>query len=237
MIADLHLHSNLSDGLMGLAEIADLSGRYFTPAGIADHISPYHKIKDEKSFDAYLKALSRFDFLKGGELCLGAPLSISRESLNRLDYIIGSVHALRIDSTLNLFFFDSRVRFPDIGFFTRLYTDHLVRFLNETPMHILGHPLLLPVFLQKQRADDLFTDEQIEQIVSAGVRNQVAFEISGRWQVPGEKFLREVKRQQASIAIGSDAHSPESAFNFDYPLMMMERVGLDQSALFTPQRK
>lgn len=237
MLVDLHVHSDLSDGIMSLAEIQSFSRKHYTPVGIADHISPYHKIRDEKTFADYLKALSKFDFLKGGEICLGAELEIPRESLNKLDYLIGSVHAVKFERSLTLFFFDQRVRFPDAPFFINLYTEQIVRFLETEKMDILGHPTLMPLFLQNRNPDELFSDEQNARIVEAGVKNNVAFEISGRWRLPGEKFLRECRRQGARISLGSDGHSPELIGNFDYPLMMIEKIGLDRDLIFVPEKR
>jgi histidinol phosphatase-like PHP family hydrolase len=237
MLCDLHLHTNLSDGLLSLKEIQDLAAEKFTQAGIADHISPYHKIRNEKSFQKYFKALADYDFLKGGEICLGADLAITAERLQTLDYLIGSVHSIRFEEDLSLFFFNSRLRFPDVDYFIKVYTERIVHFLESVPMDILGHPTLLPLFLQGKDPDTLFSQDQIEEIVSAGVKNNVAFEISSRWQVPSEKFLVECKGQGARLSFGSDAHSWDLAFNFDYPLVMMEKLGLDWDLVFVPKKK
>ncbi len=237
MIHDLHVHSTLSDGFMGLDDIHKIAKRNFLSIGIADHISPYHQIKDEKSFAAYRKALSGYDFLKGGEICLGAKLDISRSSLDQLDYIIGSLHAVKFDPFLTLFFFDQRVRFPDVKLFIETYTDRLVGFLNTERVDILGHPMLMPLFLQGEDLDRLFTPDQIARIVEAGVKNNVAFEISGRWRLPTENFLRECKRRNAGLAIGSDGHSPDSIGDFDYSLKMMDKIALDRDLIFVPKRK
>lgn len=237
MFHDLHVHSTMSDGFMSLDEIREISETGFISVGISDHLSPYHKIRDEKTFAAYLKALSGYGFFKSGEVCLGSELEISAKSLEQLDYIIGSVHAVRFERSLTLFFFDQRVRFPDVNFFIKLYTDQVVGFLENEKMDILGHPMLMPLFLQSKNLDELFSGEQIARIVEAGVRRNVAFEISGRWRLPSEKFLLECKRQGARFSVGSDGHSPDMVGNFDYPLTMIDKLGLDQDLMFKPVRK
>jgi putative hydrolase len=237
MLHDLHLHTHLSDGYMTVEDLDRLAKANFVKGGIADHVSPYHIIHDEKSFNDYFKALDKYDLLKGAEICLGAELQISKESLARLDYIIGSVHAIRFDRNLSLFFFDDKIRFPDVDFFIKIYTERIVQFLNTTRMDVLGHPTLLPVFLMNMDQDELFSDSQYAAIVKAGVDNGVAFEISSRWRVPTEKFLAECKRQNAVISFGSDAHAPDLAFNFDYPLIMMEKSGIEWDRVFVPEKK
>jgi histidinol phosphatase-like PHP family hydrolase len=237
MLHDLHLHTHLSDGVMSPEDVDRLAKANFVKGGITDHVSPYHTIHDEKSFNEYFKALEKFDVFKGCELCLGAPLAISGESLGRLDYIIGSVHALRFERNLCLFFFDRLLRFPDVPYFIQVYTERILHFLNTTKMDILGHPTLLPLFLMDENQDDLFSEEQYSAIVKAGTENGVAFEISSRWKVPTEKFLQECKRQDAVISFGSDAHAPDIAFNFDYPLIMMEKTGIEWDRVFVPEKK
>jgi len=237
MLYDLHLHTHLSDAYMSPEDVERMSKAAYAKGGIADHVSPYHQIRDEKSFSHYLKEIGKFDLFRGCELCLGADLNISKSSLSKLDYIIGSVHAIRFEQNLTLFFFDKGVRFPDTALFIKIYVERIIEFLNTARIDILGHPLLLPIFLQEYNPDDLFTDEQVAAIVKAGVDNGVAFEMSSRWQTPSARFLKEVAAQNAFVSFGSDAHAPEGAFNFDYPLVMMEKCGIGWDRVFQPEKK
>jgi len=237
VLFDLHLHTDMSDGSLTLPMIEKLARERYAKAGVADHISRYHKIQDEKSFAEYIQALDRHDVLKGGEICLGSDLEISDASLDQLDYIIGSMHALRFDRSLTLFFFDSSVRFPDHHYFIQLYTERIIHFLSTERLDILGHPTLLPIFLQCKDPDKLFSDEQYAAIVRAGVENRVAFEISSRWLVPSVRFLSECRNQGAQVSFGSDAHSEEDALDFDYNLRIMKESGLDFDSVFVPEKK
>ncbi|OGJ92069.1 MAG: hypothetical protein A2268_05930 [Candidatus Raymondbacteria bacterium RifOxyA12_full_50_37] len=237
MLFDLHLHTTLSDGAMKPADIARLSKEQYTGAGVADHISPYQKIRDEQSFAAYRKELLKHDLLAGAEICLGPVIDISQESLSSLDYIIGSIHALFFDENLSLYFWDDRVRFPNLQYLVDHYAKTVVHFLDTAPINIMGHPTLLPMFMQSKGIIDPFSDSQIHDMVAAGVRNKVAFEISSRWKVPSERFLRECARQGAFVSLGSDAHTADQAFNLDFPLQMMEKTGIDRGQLFVPVKK
>jgi histidinol phosphatase-like PHP family hydrolase len=237
MFYDLHLHTDMSDGSLTPSGIVKMAQERYAKAGVADHLSRYQQIHDEKSFAHYVETLDKYDVLKSGEICLGSELDISDASLDQLDYIIGSVHAIRFDRALTLFFFDEAVRFPDHAYFIQLYTDRLVRFLSTERMDILGHPTLLPVFLQCKNPDLLFTDEQYAAIVRAGVENDVAFEISSRWRMPTVRFLAECKKQGALFTFGSDAHTTEDALEFDYGIRMMQAAGLDYDSLYTPEKK
>ncbi|MFH0921748.1 MAG: hypothetical protein V1913_15475 [Fibrobacterota bacterium] len=237
MFYDLHMHTDMSDGSLTPAGIEKMARERYAKAGVADHVSRYHKIRDEKSFNAYIEALDRYDLFKGAEICLGTDLDISDASFDRLDYIIGSMHALRFDRSLTLFFFDADVRFTDTAYFIQLYTERMVHFLSTERLDILGHPTLLPLFLQSKDPDGFFSDEQYASIVRAGVQNNVAFEISSRWRVPSVRFLSECKSQGARVTFGSDAHSTEDALDFDYPIRILQEAGLDFDSVFVPERK
>jgi putative hydrolase len=236
MLYDLHMHTHLSDGQMDPSDIERLAKERFSKGGIADHVSPYHKIKDEKTFNHYLKVIGKYDILKGCELCIGPTPVVSEELLSELDYVIGSVHSLNFGDGLNFFFFDRVLRFPDIPVFIQKYIDTVIEAINTLPIDILGHPLMLPLFLQKNNPQELFSDEQIESIVKAGVDNGVAFEISSRWRVPDERFLKICSDLGATFSFGSDAHLKDDAFNLDYPLQMFEAASLSMDRVFIPKK-
>ncbi|MBL8026495.1 MAG: hypothetical protein JNL74_08785 [Fibrobacteres bacterium] len=236
MLYDLHIHTHLSDGKIDPSEIEQLARERFSMGGVADHVSPYHKIKDEKSFRHYLKVIGKYDILKGCELCIGPKPFLSKELLSELDYVIASVHSLNFGDGLNFFFFDRVLRFPDVPLFIKKYVNTVIEAINTMPIDILGHPLMLPLFLQKQSHLDLFTDEQIESIVKAGIDNGVAFEISSRWRVPDDRFLKMCSDMGASFSLGSDAHLKDDAFNLDYPLQMVESASLSMDKMFIPKK-
>jgi putative hydrolase len=236
MLYDLHMHTTFSDGNMTPADIEFMGRERFAKGGVADHLSPYHKLKDEKSFMRYLKTISKFDILKGCEMCIGPKPAVSGDLLEELDFVIGSVHSLNFGEGLNFFFFDRVLRFPDTALFAEKYVDTVIEAINTLPIDILGHPLMPPSFLQKFSPDDLYTDEQYESIIRAGINNGVAFEISSRWRTPDLRFLSMCADLGAMFSLGSDAHSKNEAFNLDYPLQMAEAAGLSMDHLYIPQQ-
>ncbi len=235
MLYDLHMHTKFSDGRMEPSDIERLGREKFCRGGVADHVSPYHKINSDKQFQKYLKEISKYDILKSGEICIGPELAVSKELLDELDYVIGSVHSLDFGDGLVFFFFDRVLRFPDIPLFIKKYIDSVIHALNTSPIDILGHPLVLPFFLQKYSPDELFTDEQIESVVKAGKENGVAFEISSRWKVPDTRFLQMCVNHDAMVSFGSDAHAADDAFDLDYPLQMVEKFGISADRIFIPK--
>ncbi len=95
-LPDLHIHSTFSDGELEARDAVRIVRHRHHPVGVADHLSPYHLMWDEISFQSYLRALSRLKCWRAAELCVGHIPQFDLELMKELDYVIAGVHALRL---------------------------------------------------------------------------------------------------------------------------------------------
>jgi histidinol phosphatase-like PHP family hydrolase len=107
------------------------------------------------------------------------------------------------------------------------------RFCAEMPVDILAHPTLLPISLRSIPAEELWTEEREERLVTALAASGVAFEISNRYK-PHERLVRRAVVAGVRISLGSDGHSAEQVANIEWPLAMARSVGVRDEDLYDP---
>lgn len=225
-------------------EIADRARSESFSAGLADHCLFYGPKTDE-AFQEYMDAVKASGLYLGLEIDLGRPVDLPSFIVRELDYIIGSIHHFALDTGQVLFspYFKARrfgtpYEFPkelgDPRESLNAIADLVVARLETDPVDILGHATVLPscVILGDEQA---FYRDWKARIIRAAVDNGVAVEISGLWKAPHREFLEMAVEAGAHFAIGSDAHDEKGLFDIEYPVRMVEELGIPESRLFVPR--
>lgn len=243
---DLHVHSIFSDGTMAPVEIADKARLNSFSAGLADHCLFYGP-KTTEAFQKYMAAVRATDLYMGLEVDLGRPVDLPAFIARELDYVIGSIHHLALAEGQVLFspYFKARrfgtsYEFPcelgDPRDSLNAIADLIVSRLETDPVDILGHATVLPAcaVLGDEQA---FSRDWSARVIRAAVENGVAIEISGLWKAPHREFLEMSLEEGATFALGSDAHDERGLFDIEYPVRMVEQLGIPEFRLFVPHTR
>ena len=198
----LHCHSNYSDGTATIAQMVDAARRLgWTYLGITDHsesaffaggLKRDAVARQHAEIDKLNATLDGFRVLKGieADILVTGKLDYDDATLDRFDYVIGSVH--------------SRFRMSKAEMTTRILTA-----LDDPRLTILGHPTGRLLLAREPYAVDV--DAVIEKAIERGV----ALELNAdprRLDLDWRRCLQ-AKRLGATIEIGPDAHSPRSLEN------------------------
>lgn len=96
MIQDLHIHTIYSDGFDTIENIIQKATENKMEIGISDHIF-CKKMAEKKSVLRYFEILDNYPVLKGGEIDLGEPSAMDESIISKADYIIGSIHSVKLN--------------------------------------------------------------------------------------------------------------------------------------------
>ena len=103
--------------------------------------------------------------------------------------------------TLRIWNFDTFV--DDTEKFMKAYVAHSLEVLNnDEPLHIFGWPLFLPVCIARDYYS-LWTEERMQQIISAAKTKNIAIEINDMAHTPHEEFIRMAKASGLKFTFGS----------------------------------
>ncbi|MCP4231660.1 MAG: hypothetical protein GY771_16135 [bacterium] len=234
-LPDLHIHTTMSDGEIGLKKAIRLAKRRKMLIGICDHISVYHQIYDDYAFEDYINELRRYDVLAGGELDINATIPVSEGNLKRLDYVSAGVHHFK-DTEGNEHYYFGGYPANDPEYVVEDYLGKTVAFLNKYDIDILVHPTLLPPQIHNYYTE-LWNDARVERLINCALDTDTALEISGHWKLPPKPILEYALEKGARFSTGSDAHHRGNLFNLEYPEKMVTEIGIPEDRIFIPVRK
>ena len=212
----LHCHSNYSDGTSTIAQMVDAARRLgWTYLGITDHsesaffaggLKRDAVARQHAEIDKLNATLDGFRVLKGieADILVTGKLDYDDATLDRFDYVIGSVH--------------SRFRMSRSEMTTRILDA-----LDDPRLTILGHPTGRLLLAREPYAVDV--DAVIEKAVERGV----ALELNAdprRLDLDWRRCLQ-AKRLGATIEIGPDAHSPRSLENVSVGVDIARKAWLE----------
>jgi hypothetical protein len=112
----------------------------------------------------------------------------------------------------------------------------IVGVLENEPIDVYVNPTFLPEAIAAGY-ERLWTDERMQRVIDAAVRNGVAIEINARYRIPSERFIRRAKQAGAKFTFGTNNTGPEDLGDWSYCLDMQRRCRLTAADMFVPGRK
>jgi len=218
LIADLHIHSNWSDGKNSLSEMADAAIQNgFTLIAITDH-SP-HPMRSRYSDPAYLMRQNaeidqlnqryegKIEILKGVEVDIlpDGSLDLADDVLAQMDIVIASIHM-------------------DYDQPQEVITARTLRAIQNPYVNIIGHPggRLLPM-------EGIYKMDW-DKIIRAAAEHDVALEINSHKSQPlfDDRKVHLAAQMGVPIAMNSDAHHANMFANSRYGMFIARRAGLSR---------
>lgn len=214
--ADLHIHSNWSDGKNTIEEMAVAAlKKGIKTIAITDH-SPHllrsryadasYFLKQQQEIHCIRNAFAQqLTILAGAEVDIlpDGSLDLPEEILAVLDLVVASLH-VELDQP------------------REVITARLIQAIENPYVHIIGHPggRLYPVL-------DI-ADLDWERVYRAAANNQVALEINSHKSHPlfDSSKVRRASALGVPIALNSDAHTIEMLETDQFGLFIARRAGL-----------
>ena len=235
---DCHAHSTLSDGALDVPQLIErVTGRRVRPS-VSDHISRdvTGAVDSIPAIGSYLDELERYPIARGGEFCWHDALwrDLPHDLAVRFTHRLGSLHAIYLEDGTLVHAFSRR--FP--AALTRdAYMDALVANAEQLaatmPVDILAHPTLVNLTLRDLPADELWTEEREDRLVTALFDAGIAFEISARYRAH-ERLVRRAIDRGVRVSLGSDGHSADQVGDLTFPLALARHCGARDEDLFDP---
>jgi histidinol phosphatase-like PHP family hydrolase len=231
-LMDLHVHlTNVYtiERMMGIAK------RRNVKFGILDHPADW-AIKDDADLRRYIAKLRQYPVYIGLQpIDLGWTKRFSPELLSQLDYVLMDPQRVPMGSgeTLSIWQFDTYV--DDTEEFMKRYMAYSMEVLNTQPINIFGWPLFLPVCIARDYYS-LWTQERMQQIVSAAKKRNIAIEINDMAHTPHEAFIHMAKDQGLKFTFGSDSRN-QNAGRLAYCKAVAKKCKLTKEDFYIPVMK
>ena len=212
----LHCHSQYSDGAATIAEMAAAArARGWSYLGISDHSqSAFYAggltrdavLAQHEEIDQVNGTFTDFRVLKGieADILADGRVDYDAETLERFDYVIGSVH--------------SRFAMAEAAM-----TERILRALDDPNLTILGHPTGRLLLTREPYAVDM--DAVLEKAGILGVAvelNADPHRLDIDW-----RLCRIAKERGVQVEIGPDAHAPHGLDNVEFGIGIARKGWLE----------
>ncbi|MBN2632273.1 MAG: hypothetical protein JXR66_01875 [Bacteroidales bacterium] len=111
----------------------------------------------------------------------------------------------------------------------------IVKILNEEPVDIYVNPTYLPAQMA-DRYDFFWTDERMDKVIDAAVKNNIAIEINNRYRIPSYDFLKRAKKAGAKFTIGTN-NADENFSGAEYGREIIKKLRLSPQDFYQPVNK
>jgi histidinol phosphatase-like PHP family hydrolase len=232
-LTDLHVHIAQNHTIDNIMDIAKKTNVQF---GIVEN--PGWTVKDDTSLKEYIDKLRPYPVYIGLQpMSPGWSKSFSPELLSQLDYVIMDAQTFPNGNSygeiLRIWNFDTYV--DDANKFMETYVGHSLEVLNNNePINIFGWTLFLPVCIARDYYT-LWTEERMQQIISAAKKRNIAFEINDLAHTPHEKFINMAREQGLKFTFGSDTRDNKTG-RLDYCKYIAKKCNLKREDFFMPKR-
>lgn len=232
-LMDLHVHLT---NTFTIDRLMDISRRTHVQFGVVEN--PGYGINDNTSLKKFIDALRPYPVYIGLQpMSPGWSGSFSPDLISQLDYVLMDPQTVPqgngYDETLRIWNFDTYV--DDTERFMKAYVAHTLDVINNNePLNTLGWPLFLPVCIARDYYN-LWTEERMNQIISAAKKRNINIEINDMAHTPHEKFIIMAKEQGLKFVFGSDTRD-QKAGRLDYCKQIAKKCNLTKDDFFVPKR-
>ena len=160
---------------------------------------------------------------------------VSPEMVAKFDYVFTDSMTWTNDRGKRMrLWMPNEVEVGDTQQFMDMLVDRTVGILNNEPIDIYVNPTFLPAAIAEEY-DTLWTDERMDKVIQAAVKNGVAIEINARYKLPSEKFIKRAKAAGAKFSFGTNNGGKNDLGDLAYSRQMAVRCGLTAADLFVPK--
>jgi histidinol phosphatase-like PHP family hydrolase len=166
---------------------------------------------------------------------LGWSKKFSPELLAQVDYVLMDPQTIPLGNGDFMHIWEFSTYVEDTNEFMERYMAYSLEILTKEPINIFGWPLFLPVCIARDYYT-LWTQDRMQQLISAAKARNIAFEINDMSHTPHEEFIKMSKEQGLKFTFGSDSRN-SNAGRLVYCKQVARKCGLKTEDFYTPEHK
>lgn len=158
----------------------------------------------------------------------------SPESIAQFDYCFTDAMTFTDDNgkRMKLWINEEVGVIPDKQAFMDMLVKRIQGVMHE-PIDIYANATFLPDQLAPEY-DALWTQERMQKVIDAAVKNDVAIEINNRYKIPSATFIKLAKAGGAKFSFGTN-NADANLGRLEYPIEMVKQCDLKWQDIFVPK--
>ena len=233
-LMDLHVH--LKGGLTK-EEALDNARRYGFTYGIAYNCGLKMGFESEDSLRAFVREYKKPE---GTYLAMQAEgrewlEMFSKQTIDLFDYVFTDAMTWTNNNGKRMrLWIPEETEIGDPQDFMEQLVDNIASIMDNEPIDIYVNATYLPDALI-DRYDELWTPGRMDRVIDALKRNQVALEISARYKIPSETFIKRAKKSGVKFTFGTNNTGAKDLGRLEYCLDMVRNCDLTKEDIWIPE--
>ena len=161
----------------------------------------------------------------------------TKETIEKFDYVFTDAMTWTNDDgkRMRLWIADE-VEIGDPQKFMEMLVDRIEKILDNEPIDIYVNPSYIPDEIGN-RYDELWTNDRMDRVIAALVRNEIALEINDARRIPSAAFIKRAKSEGVKFTFGTNNAGQIDLGNLEYCLEMIQECGLEPGDIWIPESK
>lgn len=234
-LIDYHIH--LKGGLT-MDQATQHSRESGLNYGVAANCGLKFPVTNDSTLNLYLKSIEKEPVFKAMQ-CEGREwvTLFSPEAVAGFDYIFTDAMTWTDQKGRRM-----RLWMPDETFvdnnqqFMEMLVGKIEIIMDNEPVDIYVNPTFLPAKIAPLY-NELWTNERMDKVINALLRNQVALEINCRYKIPSIAFIKKAKASGVKFTFGTNNTKNDDINRIEYGLKVIKEVGLTPEDMFFPKSK
>ena len=234
-LIDYHIHLKGGLTMDQACEHARESGLNY---GVAANCGLKFPVTNDSTLTVYLKSIEKEPVFKAMQ-CEGREwvTLFTPQAVAGFDYIFTDAMTWTDNKGRRL-----RLWMPEETFvdndqqFMEMLVGKIETIMDNEPVDIYVNPTFLPAKLAPNY-NELWTNERMDKVINALLRNQVALEINCRYKIPSIAFLKKAKASGVKFTFGTNNLKNDDINRIEYGLKVIKEVNLTPEDMFFPKSK
>ena len=232
-LADLHVH--LKGGLTMKNALANARKYGFT-YGFAVNCGLKMEIESDEELAKYLDSYKQPPYTWHAMQAEGREWVdlFSPELVSRFDYVFTDAMTWTNDEGMRMRLWirqDTKVGDPED--FMEQLVDRIVTILETEPVQIYVNPTYLPEEISDRYAE-LWTEDRMDRVIEALIKNQIPMEINNRRFLPSPAFVMRAKEAGVKFTFGTNNAGTDDLGRMEYAIRMINECGLTDQDIWLP---
>jgi hypothetical protein len=202
-LVDYHIHIR---GGMTPEKAFDWEQKSGIKSGVLENTGRDWPLSDNEKLAAFINDAKRFPLLIGIQVNdRDWYKTTDKKLLSELNYVLADTMIMADESGKpQKLWLEEQYEIKDPKIWFEHYFKHCMTVVNE-PITILANPTYLPPRLEKYY-DEFWNEERMSELIDAGIKNGVAFEIQSPSKFPKRNFINLARKKGAKFSIGRNNH-------------------------------
>ena len=232
-LIDFHVH--LKDGLT-IEDVVTISQTKGINYGVAANCGLHFPVTNDRELNAYLNSIQHAAIFKGMQAEGREWVTLfSPDTAARFQYMFTDAMTWTNKNGKRLrLWIKEETEVGDPEEFMEELVSKIEQILQE-PIDIYVNATFIPAEIQ-DRYNELWTNERMDRVIKALLKNNVAFEINARYKLPGMEFIRKAKAAGVKFTFGTN-NMLKTDLEYAYCFKVLQEVGLTPSDMWMPRKQ